>query len=120
MFKKKYTTMSFAENFLGGHFNIGPVTIYGDNAMHWGVNISSKKFGHICFRLPFFSHRAWWPLYFYCSPNATPWAATFMIGKKYGGRDYRLVPIRRKKLGHNFDTHTQANRDTLSEINNLI
>ena len=118
MFKKKYPTMSFAENFLGGHVTIGPITVYGDNAMHWGVNISSKKFGYICFRLPFFSHRVWWPLYFYCSPNATPWAATFMIGKKYGGYDYKLAPIRRKKLGHNFDTHNQINEDKLSEINN--
>ena len=117
MFKKKYQTMSFTENFLSGDVEIGPVTIYGDNAMQWAVNISSKRFGYICFRLPFFSHRAWWPLYFYCSPNATPWAATFMLGKKHSKRDYDLAPVRRRKLGHNFDTNDLINKTILNKIN---
>ena len=80
MFKKKYPGLGFAENFLGSHINVGRVTIYGENAMHWGVTIYTKWFGYICFRLPLRCFGKWWPLYFYLSPNATPWASTFYIG----------------------------------------
>ena len=31
--------MSFAERFLGGHVHFFGITIYGENAMHWAVNI---------------------------------------------------------------------------------
>ena len=117
MFKKKYPTMSFTENFLSGHVNIGKrIVIYGDNAMHWGVTIWTKRWGYICFRLPFRSHKHWWPLYFWCSPNATPWAATFMLGKKEDIRDWLLAPIRRYRFGHNFDT--TEHMDELQSINN--
>ena len=74
-FKKKYPSLSFAENFLGGHLTIGPVTVYGENAMHWAVNIRTRK-GWFCFRLPFRSYGYWWPLYCYLSPDATPTRAT--------------------------------------------
>ena len=63
-----------------GHFNIGPITVYGANAMHYAVNIKSR-WGWICFRLPFRSFNRWWPLYFYISPDATPQRATFMVGR---------------------------------------
>jgi len=76
MFKKKYPSLSFAENFLGGHVNIGPITIYGENAMHWAVNISTR-WGYLCFRLPICCYGVWWPLYCYLSPNATPGSATW-------------------------------------------
>lgn len=57
-----------------GYITIGKrLTIYGDNAMHWGVTFHTKKYGYVCFRLPFRSRGKWWPLYLYCSPNATPW-----------------------------------------------
>lgn len=56
---------------------MGPITIYGRNAMHWGVTIwLSGREEYLCFRLPFTSHGYWWPLYCYLSPNATPWAAS--------------------------------------------
>jgi len=86
MFKKKYPGLSFAENFLGGHICIGPITIFGENAMHWGVDIRIKRWGFICFRLPFRCFKRWWPLYFYVSPNGTPQHATFwLFGKKKKG-----------------------------------
>ena len=78
---RKYPGLSWFENFMGGFITIGCVTIYGENAMHWAVNISTRRFGYICFRLPFRCFGQWWPLYYYCSPNGTPWAATFKIGK---------------------------------------
>ena len=81
MFKKRYPALSFAENFLGGHMTIGPVTIFGENAMHLAINIKTNRFGYICFRLPFRCFGRWWPLYYYCSPNATPQDSTFCIPK---------------------------------------
>ncbi len=85
MFKKKYPSLSWQENFLGGHLSIGPIVIYGENAMHWAINIKTRRLGYICFRLPFRCFGVWWPLYFYCSPDATPQSATFIIPKWYRG-----------------------------------
>jgi hypothetical protein len=63
---------------LDGHINIGPMTIYGRNAMHWGVDIKTR-WGFVCFRLPFRCFGRWWRLYLYVSPDATPTAATWSI-----------------------------------------
>ena len=70
----------FMATHLGGHVNIGNVTIYGENAMHWGVEIKFRK-GWLCFRLPLFCFGRWWGLYVYFSPNATPQKATFILGR---------------------------------------
>ena len=80
--RKKYKSLSWWENFMGGHIDIGPVTLYGENAMHWGVRVATR-WGYVCFRLPLRCFGCWWPLYFYISPNATPQKATFMLGKSY-------------------------------------
>jgi hypothetical protein len=64
-----------------GHVNIGPITIFGANAMHWAVNIQFRG-TYLCFHPRTRTHGAVWPAYFYISPNATPWAATFKLGKK--------------------------------------
>jgi hypothetical protein len=86
-----------------GHINIGKhITIYGRNAMQWGVTIRTKRFGFVCFRLPFTCFGRWIPLYLYFSPNATPWAATFMLGKRHERRDWALARVRWARLGHNF------------------
>jgi hypothetical protein len=108
-------SLSFAERRLGGHLKIGPVTIYGENAMHWGVNISTKRWGYVCFRLPFRCFGRWWPLYFYVSPNATPWAATFYLGRNNGEHLRLKSRMRREAFGHNFDT--DENYPFLREIN---
>ena len=79
MFKKRYPNLSFAENFMGGHVRLGPVVVYGENAMHWAVNIWTDKWGYVCFRLPFRCFGQWWPMDFYGSPNATPGSATFWL-----------------------------------------
>ena len=93
--------IGFLEHFLGGHVNVGPVTVFGENAMHWGVTIVTQKWGYVCFRLPIPSFGRWWPLYFYVSPNATPWASTFYIGPSRTERTASV--LRRNKYGHNFD-----------------
>jgi len=85
LFKKRYPSLSFSENFLGGHVDIWNITIYGENAMHWAVNIKTKRWGYVCFRLPFRCFGVWHPLYFYTSPNGTPRNATFCIPKSYKG-----------------------------------
>lgn len=64
----------------GGHLNIGPLTIYGYNAMHVALNL--RVFNtYVCFHPTWKVFGYWWPWYFYISPNATPWAATFKIGR---------------------------------------
>ena len=92
IFRKRYPSLSFWENFLGGHLSFGPVTMYGENAMHWAVNIRTKRWGYVCFRLPFRCFGGWWPLYFYCSPDATPTRATFWLAQdSRSGRYGRLA-----------------------------
>ena len=71
----------FMATHLGGHVNIGPITIYGENAMHWAVNIKLKT-GWLAFRLPFLCFGRWWGLYMYFSPNATPDQAKWIIGNR--------------------------------------
>jgi len=73
------------EERLAGHITLGPVTIYGANAMHWAVNIATRRWGWVCFRLPLPCFGRWWPLYFYCSPDATPQSATFKRPRTYYG-----------------------------------
>ena len=89
------------QRWLGGHLNIGRMTIYGRNAMHWAINIRTRRWGYVCFRLPLRCFGGWWPLYLYSSANGTPWAATFMIG---GDPSDRARARRRfAAFGHNFD-----------------
>lgn len=96
-----------------GHINIGRrVTIYGNNAMHYAVNIWTKRFGYICFH-PTVGKWRW---YFYLSPNATPWAATYAIGPGLRKTDRQLAPVRKAMFGHNFST--EKNGDALYELNN--
>ena len=71
IFKKRYPSLSFAENFLSGHISLGPVTIFGENAMHWAVVIETRT-GYLSFRLPLRCFGAWWPLYCFHSPDGTP------------------------------------------------
>lgn len=110
-----------------GHLNIGKrLRIYGKDERHWGIEFYTKKFGYVCFRLPFRSCGSWHPFYFYCSPNATPWAATFMIGKKASPKNWKLSKLRKSIFGHNFymaEYHYDimaTNYDILNFINNYL
>lgn len=64
---------------MGGHLSIGRMTIYGENAMHWAVNIRLND-TYMCFRLPLRCFGKWWKLYLYFSPDGTPSNATWGIG----------------------------------------
>jgi hypothetical protein len=106
---KKYKTLSWWDNFMSGHISIGPITIWGANAMRWAVNIHTKGFGYICFTLPVLARwrkdrygKTYFDWYFYLSPNGTPWACTF-----YRGSDKQEViraQIRRFNFGHGFSS----------------
>ena len=77
--KAKYEALSWWENFMGGHVSIGRITIYGENAMRWGVEVKLRK-TYMCFRLPLRCFGKWYPLYLYFSKDATPSKATWRIG----------------------------------------
>jgi hypothetical protein len=112
------------------HFSIGRLTVYGDNAMHFGCTFWTKKFGYVCFRLPLpcnISNKIlygdkirWQPLYLYCSPNATPWASTFMLG--FNKLERVKAKLRRILLGHNFNYDSENedfNYKIMKKINNI-
>lgn len=105
----------FWQRHLGGHLSIGSLTIYGENAMHWGVNYWTKRWGYICFRLPFRCFGKWWPLYFYLSPNATPWASTFYLGRGHEPGGSRSARRRLAAFGHGFDAELHS--AALHELN---
>lgn len=115
---------------LEGHISIGNLTIFGDNAMHFGCHYHTKKYGYICWRLPFLcgisdklryedTKLYWRPLYFYISRNATPWAAVFMLGKKHSPSDWAAARMRKKYFGWNYDGDDDNHHKLLTRINNL-
>jgi hypothetical protein len=119
-------------NMIDGHISIGNLTIYGDNAMHFGVTYWTKKYGYICFRLPLFCgvsdklkygkscHLFWRPLYFYISRTATPWAAVFFIGRKHSPTDWALARVRKAAFGWNYHSDDEYKHKRLNEINNIL
>ncbi len=102
---------------LSEHWNFGKnITVYGENGMAWAVNWRTKKFGHVCFRLPFRCFGEFKPLFLYCTPNGTPWASTFYRGKD--SYEKQRAKLRHRKFGHNFDV--DGNYDELRKINDSI
>lgn len=75
--------------------------------MHWGVTVRTRRWGYVCFRLPLRCFGRWWPLYLYASPNTTPWAATFMLGRTHERADWALARLRFHRFGHNFTSMTR-------------
>lgn len=129
--KTKRKIGSFLEKTIGGHISVGKLTLYGDNAMRFAGHYSTRKFGYICFRLPapcgiidYFLYEdskiRFYPPYLYFSPNGTPWASTFMLGKKYGKDDWALARVRRRRLGHNFSTNDEHQYKILRKINGIF
>jgi len=85
---------------LRGHVNIGPLTIYGDNAMHWAWQLSTRR-GYLCARPPT-RGRGW---YVYLSPNATPWAARWGFGPGIDAGDKAAMAARRAGACHCADSN---------------
>ncbi len=83
--------------------SFGPICIYSlESAMHGAVNIHTKRWGYVCFKLPTFVFGRWWPAYFYLSPNATPWGATILIGRRFSRGEKSLACVRRALWGHGY------------------
>ena len=100
-----------------GHLNIGPVTIYGANAMHWAVNIRVGKFGYLCFRLPLKCFGQRWGWYLYLSRNGTPWQAVVAYGSGVSRDDKRHARLRRLLVGWSFAAEEPlANPEALDEV----
>lgn len=106
--------MRWVDTHLGGHISLfnHRVVIYGFNAMHIAINVRTQRWGYICFHPTMRCFGCWWPWYFYLSPNATPWAATFAIGPGVSRDEKRQARLRRKKFGHGFP----VNQYTYEEI----
>lgn len=68
-----------------GHVSIGPITIYGANAMHWAINVRFRG-SYWCLHPTTRTNGGYWPWYFYISPDATPRTATFKIGPRFARR----------------------------------
>lgn len=116
--RKKYKSLSWFENFMGGHLSIGKnITIFGENAMHWAVCIRTKKYGTITFTLPLRCFGRYWGCHIYFSPNGTPWACTYYksLWKENDWKEEIRAKIRKKNFGHNFNT--DKHRDELRCLN---
>jgi hypothetical protein len=122
---KKYSGLSWWANFMGGHITFLNITIFGANAMSWAVNITTKKYGVICFSLPFLAnyrvvsrhdYKKRWDLYLYFSPNGTPSASTFYWGTLNKSESIR-AQIRKMNLGHNFNAYLPENEAIYGQIN---
>lgn len=73
----------FLGKFFKGHINLGPLTIYGENAMHFAVNIRVWRAGYICFKPWTWCFGVWWSPYLYLSRDATPVRAFGWIGRDH-------------------------------------
>lgn len=62
-----------------GHVSIGPITIYGANAMHWQIDVRFRG-AYWCFHPTTRTFGGRWPWAFYISSDATPCRATFKLG----------------------------------------
>ena len=62
-----------------GNVSLGPITVYGANAMHWAINIQFRG-KYWCFHPRTRTFGGYWPWYFYVSYDATPQGATFRRG----------------------------------------
>ena len=107
----KYESLSWWDNFASGHWTVGPVTLFGANAMNWTFQIKTKRWGYICIRL--LNRRLGW--YIYASPNGTPWACTFYIGSDKN--ESMRARIRRMNFGHNFDSQDAEMQKKLYALN---
>ena len=111
---KKYKSLSWCENFLGGHISIGRFTWYGCNAMYYAMNFKTKRFGYICFRPPNFCFGEYRKPYLYFSPNGTPWACTYYLGSDKIERI--RAKIRKLNFGHGFDASSVSKHGKYPEL----
>jgi hypothetical protein len=54
-----------------GHVSLGPLTVYGANAMHWALNLRTR-WGFLCFHPTTRTFGGLWRWYLYLSRDGTP------------------------------------------------
>ena len=87
---------------------VGPIVFHPfDSAMRGALQVSTR-WGYLCLGWPRLGVRKssglyCRPAYVYLSPNATPWAATFLAGGDWSTSDRRMVRVRRALWGHGYD-----------------
>jgi hypothetical protein len=77
------------------HVSIGPIVLFPHRGAMYGALNVRTRWGYLCLRLPTFSYGRYLPGYLYASPNATPWAAWWGIGRGFSERDRRRAADRR-------------------------
>ena len=74
---------SFAERWqdrlMPGHITVGPVTLYGANAMHWTLEVSTR-WGHLCIHPTTRTFGGHWPWHIYMSRDGTPGGRSWGFG----------------------------------------
>lgn len=81
-FGRQHYGKRWQDRIFPGHIRFGGVVLYGANAMHWALDISTR-WGYLCFHPTTRTFGGRWPWYLYLSPNATPWAARWGFGPGY-------------------------------------
>lgn len=71
------TIRRLAQRYLGGHVTVGPLAVYGFNAMHVAVNLAIRSLGVYLCAHPTVDGRPW---YVYVSRDATPGRAVLGWG----------------------------------------
>lgn len=103
----RYSIDMWFRRHLGGHVSFKMfgcrVVVYGHNAMHFAINIRTRRWGYVCFHPYVPILWSGWGWYFYLSPNATPSVSTFAIGPGIDKQTKQKAKIRREMFGHNFD-----------------
>ena len=100
--------------------SIGPVTVYPlRSAMHGAWNISTRRWGMVCVKLPTFVFGRWWSGYFYLSPNGTPWASTVLVGREFSRSEKMMARVRRAVWGHGYATTEHDPQSTASYVSSI-
>lgn len=71
---------SWLDRIFTGHVHLGPLTIYGANAMHWAVNLRLTRLRTLCFHPTTRTFGGRWRWYVYLSPDCTPSTAYWGFG----------------------------------------
>jgi len=102
------------ERYFGGSISIGPVTVYGYNAMHFALNVRTR-WGALCVHPTTRTFGGHWPWYIYVSKNCTPWAAVWGIGPGIDPTDMDKIAVRFWRWLHGRRFNVEAG-STLDEV----
>lgn len=96
------------------HLSIGPLCIFGNNAMHWAWQLCTRR-GYLVARpsTPC-RHGGWWRWYIYLSPDGTPGGAKWAFGPGVDRQDKTAAYLRRHGYCHCL--HSNGRDECPSEI----